>query len=159
MIKQAAIKDPYKASGKIVKETVQTLQEDGDVLPVVNHLQRSANRARQNLRPAHPTDPDFRLAMTHVLENFLQSDISHDDQRHLVLATPTHLSSLLKAKIWFIDGTFKVARDPFVQILSIHSYIKSGESVKQVPLCFILMTRFGLLGFNASATARVISRR
>ena len=141
MIKQAAIKDPYKASGKIVTETLQTLEGDGDVLPAVNHLQRSANRARQNLRPAHPTDPDFQLAMAHLPENFLQSDISHDDQRHLVLATPTQLSSLLKAKIWFIDGTFKVAREPFVQMLSIHSYIKSGESVKQVPLCFILMTR------------------
>ena len=90
MIKQAAIKDPYKASGKIVTETLQTLEEDGDVLPVVNHLQRSANRARQNLRPAHPTDPDFQLAMAHLPENFLQLDISHDDQRHLVFFRHQH---------------------------------------------------------------------
>ena len=35
---------------------------------------------------------------------------------------------------------FKVVREPFVQLLSGHSFMKSGNSMQQVLLCFVLMS-------------------
>ena len=39
-----------------------------------------------------------------------------------------------------MDGTFKVMRDPFVQFFSLHVFVNKGESSKQVPVCFVLMS-------------------
>ena len=83
----------------------------------------------------------FQMNITHMPGYFLQSDICSDGQRHLLLASPLQLQHLTKAKMWFTDDTFKVVRDPFVQFTTIHSFIKSGDSMKKVPLCFVLMSR------------------
>lgn len=38
-----------------------------------------------------------------------------------------------RAKSWYIDATFKVVKEPFSQLLSIHSFVKSSEgNYKQV---------------------------
>ena len=79
--------------------------------------------------------------MSHIPDGFLQKDISVDGQRHLIFGSDLQLSYLSKAKVWYIDGTFKVARDPFIQLLSIHSFVRSGDALKQVPLCFVVMSR------------------
>ncbi|KAK3890532.1 hypothetical protein Pcinc_005506 [Petrolisthes cinctipes] len=103
--------------------------------------QRTANRARQQLRPKHPTDLDFGIATAHIPSDFLQRDIHHEGHRHLIFASLLQLSFLSKSKIWFIDGIFKVVREPFVQLVSIHSYIKFGDCTKQFPLLFVVMSQ------------------
>ena len=74
-------------------------------------------------------------------KRLLQVDISCDGQRHLMLASDTQLNQLAHAKIWFVDGTFKVVRSPFVQLLSAHSYIKAAGTMKQVPFLFVIVSR------------------
>ena len=73
--------------------------------------------------------------------DFLQEDIKVDDERHLLFATEQQLTLLAKSKRWYVDGTFKVVRDPFKQLFSIHSFLKQDDQTKQVPLAFVFMTR------------------
>lgn len=72
---------------------------------------------------------------------FLQKDIRYDGQRHLIFATSQQLHLLCNSKTWYADGTFKCIRPPFSQLFSIHVFIRQGECMKQVPACFILMSR------------------
>ena len=45
------------------------------------------------------------------------------------------------AKNVYLDGTFKIVTKPFVQLYSINVFINQDENIKQVPVCFILMTQ------------------
>lgn len=64
-----------------------------------------------------------------------------DGQRHLIFATDEQLRLLKNARRWYIDATFKVVRDPFHQLMSIHAFVRNGDDVKQVPLVYVFMTR------------------
>ena len=79
--------------------------------------------------------------MSHIPDDFLQTDLCHDGQRHMIFASTQQLTHLAEAKLWCVDGTFRAVRTPFAQLLSLHSFIRSGTLMKQVPLCFILMSR------------------
>lgn len=81
----------------------------------------------------------------------MQGDIKTEDgQRHIILMSALQMDFLSSAKTWFVDGTFKVAREPFAQLLGIHSFIMAedsaepgepGEVMKQVSLCQVFMSR------------------
>ena len=79
--------------------------------------------------------------MNFIGPDFVLDDIRIDGARHLLLATPSQLSHLKQAKRWFIDGTFKLVRRPFYQLMSIHAFVKKGEDVKHIPLLYVLMSR------------------
>ena len=42
---------------------------------------------------------------------------------------------------WYIDGTFKIVKDPVKQLLTIHVVLICQEKRVSVPVCFILMAR------------------
>ena len=104
------------------------------------HLARAANRLRQRLRPDDPKDLDFAIDEDHIPSDFLRADVRVKDRRHLVFATAQQLEQLAKGKTWYIDGTFKLVRKPFTQLLTINAFVRAEESAKQVPLAFVLMS-------------------
>jgi len=93
-----------------------------------------ANRVRGKQRPEEPTDLEFTIDDRHVPEGFLRADVSVNDRRHLVFANDQQVALLSKAKTWYVDATFRVVNTPFTQLFSVHGCVKSGGSVKQVPL-------------------------
>ena len=42
--------------------------------------------------------------------------------------------------VQYLDGTFKVVKQPFYQLLSIHCFFKNEDCMKQFPLCFVIMS-------------------
>ena len=84
----------------------------------------------------------FELAMDHIPDNFLVSDIQDDESRHLIFSTPEQREILKDAKTWYSDATFRVVKSPFTQLFSVHAFVKGAdEQVKQLPLAFALMSR------------------
>lgn len=57
-----------------------------------------------------------------------------------MFAVDKRLNTLSQAKAWFIDGTFKLVKKPFVQFVSIHGFIRAEDKTKQVSLAFALMS-------------------
>ena len=62
------------------------------------------------------------------------------DRRHLMFATNQQLDVLSRAKTWYVNGTFKLCRSPFKQLLTVNAFVRSGECTKQVPLLFVIMS-------------------
>ena len=50
------------------------------------------------------------------------------------------LVHLHKAKTWYIDGTFKLVRHPFTQLLTINAFVRKEQDTKPVSLVFVLMS-------------------
>jgi len=106
-------------------------------------LLRAANRHRCKNLPKHPKTVDFELLQEHIPTDFLRADVQKSGMRHLVLATAEQLKLLSKAKTWYVDATFKVVKNPFNQLFSVHAFVKKDGQLKQLPLAFIVMSRPG----------------
>ncbi|XP_067036373.1 uncharacterized protein [Acropora muricata] len=92
------------------------------------------------LRPDDPTDLAFEISEENIPADFLKADVCIRSKRHLVFATSQQLQQLVKAKNWYVDGTFKLCRQPFSQLFAINAFVKSGDQAKQVPLLFVVMS-------------------
>ena len=87
------------------------------------------------------TCSSFQVDTDHLQsQDFLVGDIRVDSGRYLIFATQTQLQILQQAKRWFCEGTFKIVADPFTQLQLIHAFVKKGDSLKQIPLVFCLMS-------------------
>ena len=161
--KEKAQSDPFAAAPKLVDEAIDNHLNPTDPcdLPNPKSLYRTANRVRQATRPKHPENLKFDLNLDAIPEDFVQADISVRGKRHFLLATSFMLSLLVTAKNWFVDGTFKVVRAPFVQLFSIHAFVRQGDNLKQIPLVYFLMSGKSSADYEAIFTSllRLLPRR
>ncbi|XP_052271651.1 uncharacterized protein LOC127872359 [Dreissena polymorpha] len=117
------------------------VSEDDVCLPRMDNLTRAVNLHCQKMRSQEPCDLNFDLDREYIGDNFILDDISYEDQRHIVFATTEQLGELKQSRKWFVDGTFKLVKRPFYQLVTIHAFVRKGEDTKQVPLVYILMSR------------------
>ncbi|XP_070568671.1 uncharacterized protein [Ptychodera flava] len=143
---QLARENVFRSAAAIVDEIFITDLHPEDPAPSrpnPANLVRSSNYHRQKDRPAEPQDLSFEVDENWLPEDFLQRDIVLEGARHLFFATPSQLRLLRSATSIFMDGTFKVVREPFYQLFSIHAFLGDDrmEEVKQVPIAFVMMSR------------------
>ena len=136
--KKEALDDIFKPAMAIVNQVFMEEMTDAPCpsLPKPLNLAKAANYLRQQLRPSDPTDLNFEVDSNHIPEGFLRGD----NRRHLLFATDAQLSTLSRAKNWYVDGTFKLCKAPFTQLLTVNAFVRSGDHAKQVPLVFALMS-------------------
>ena len=141
-IKSKAVAEVFRPASAIVDEVMADQVDPARPGGLSNpsNLTRMANRNREKLRPSDPKDLDFQLDLNFVPDAFFRRDVVVDERRHLVFATDRQLQLLSIAKRWYMDATFKIIRPPFTQLFSIHAFIRHGESMKQVPLVYVMMS-------------------
>ncbi|XP_071848832.1 uncharacterized protein [Apostichopus japonicus] len=146
-IKESALNHPKEKPSQLVRRALSTHLPEGDPrncpgLPCMEQLLQTTRTVRRMNRPEEPKNLDFELQLEHVPQQFLVADVRVDEEaRHLLFSTEQQLALLAKAKCWYADATFKVCRSPFSQLFSLHAFIQQGESIKQVPLLFAVMSR------------------
>jgi hypothetical protein len=133
----------FESASKLVQDALSVIDVNTpkDSIPAYPNLLRMANRRREKARPKHPESLDFQLDMDFIPEDFFCKDITVKQRRHILFATPSMIKVLEKAKNWYIDGTFKLVKYPFTQLLSVHAFVKNDDGfAKQIPLFFAVMS-------------------
>jgi len=132
----------YQSAADITERIMgeELVEKACPAMPSVANVARAANRHRHRLRPKHPSDLDFELQTEHIPDGFLQAELQIDGQRHLVFATDYMLQLLQRSDTWYMDATFKIVKKPFQQLFSIHAFVRTRDVIKQIPLCFVLMS-------------------
>ena len=78
-------------------------------------------------------------------------------RRHLVFASDKQLELLQQSKTWYIDGTFKLCRQPFTQLLTLNVFVKNDDHVKQViHFIFVFIMLFFGVPFVSSTEALTV---
>ncbi|XP_052277283.1 uncharacterized protein LOC127876247 [Dreissena polymorpha] len=95
--------------------------------PKLDHIMRGVNRKRQRLRLEDPQTIYFELQKDYIPEGFFKGEIRVGGMRHLIFATYEHLRLLKTSLRWYLDGTFKVVRKPFDNLLSVHAFARRGN--------------------------------
>ncbi|XP_071949116.1 uncharacterized protein [Antedon mediterranea] len=162
-IKATALEQLFNSAAEIVDTIMRDDIGVGQIafhptLPKPSSLARQANLRRKLSRPRHPSNLQFELQNQHIAlaPGFLRDDVVIDGGRHVLFATDAMMDILARARVWYLDGTFKLIRDPFYQLFSIHSFIRMGTLVKQVPLLFAVMS--GKRSVNYTAVLRSVMR-
>ena len=140
--KEAGTSNLFASASNVVEDVLNESRNElmsvGN-LPTVNELLRKTNRKRSVCRPQEPQDKDFEIDQDFV-EGFLKADVHTDSRRILLFADENQMRVLYKAKRWYCDGTFRVVKDPFYQLFTVHAFVKKEGNIEQVPLMFIFMT-------------------
>lgn len=141
-VRQQAGANVFEPATNIVDRVLENVDPSRPLaaLPSVTNLARAANYHRRCRRPADPTRLDFVLDTTAIPHDFLIEDVTVNSNRHLIFGTTAMLQLLGKAKEWYMDGTFKVVKQPFQQLFTIHTFVQCDKAVKQIPLIYILMS-------------------
>ena len=130
-------------------------------LPKTSSLARTAIRFRSKTRPIHPTSLDFDMVVEDVPAELVRADVQHGNTRHLIFAFDQQLELLSLAKTWYADGSFRVVKEPFAQLFSIHAFVKKEGELKQMPLVMVVMSRRKRIDYIRvlEAIKSVLSRR
>lgn len=136
----------FENSAKIASAVIQEFFNRGLILyPRIRQLKRSIDAQRKKSRPPNPTDLWFDIDMDFIPENFLKGEViaryKKLPKRHLIFATDRQKDLLGIAKRWYLDLTYRMVDNPFVQILVIRTMVSHKKTCKQIHVAFVLMSR------------------
>ncbi|CAH1248606.1 Hypp8294 [Branchiostoma lanceolatum] len=122
----------FAPSGAL-KDDVLVEHMNPDAIGNSTNLARLVNRHSQKLWPFDPTDLDFVFDESFILDSFFGDEVTVGTSRNFIFATDDQLSKVADTRIWYVDETFKVVKEPTKQLLGFHGFLKSGKNMEQ---CF-----------------------
>jgi len=142
-IRQRAVNTVERPRQIILQTTTGTSLEASQYLPAYSSLQRTVNRKRKrenlalpNLRSVQEIQIPDQLKVTTRGDSFLFWDSGEDDpQRLFVFCTDRNIDTVEQNAHWFMDGTFKVAPELFVQLFTIHALVDN----RALPMVYVLL--------------------
>ena len=119
------------------------LFEAGSSLPTIQSMKQTIFRHRALHAPPKVRDINFDLDHRFLpnIPNFYRGQVFTTQGRHMIFFSDQQLEYLKITKSWYVDGTFKIMRDPFLQLLTIHTIVFFGEQTTSIPIAFIYMSR------------------
>ena len=69
--------------------------------------------------------------------------------RHFIFFDNVQLRHMSEAYAWYVDGTFKIVKDPVKQLLAIHVLLICESQKVSIPVCFVLMYRRRKMDYHA----------
>jgi len=129
---------------QIIQQSTNGLAlESTNLLPSYTASQRAIERTRKRKHQPYPTpvtvaDIDIPAALrtTSRNTNFVMWDSGADDAgRLLMFGTEDNLGILDQHRHWFVDGTFKVAPELFLQVFTVHALVDKTA----IPLIYVLL--------------------
>ena len=144
--------DPSIPFKRIYNDTVRAVQRDEPMrhqLPEYRSVRAEMGRYRASMMPPIPesfeeVDPQNEWAETWIGERFLT--LNDREWGVLAYATDEDLRNLARCDTLYIDGTFKSAPNPYVQLVSGHG-LMLGRAVPFV---------FALLAYKTTGSYRVL---
>ena len=121
-----------KITEKALAETI-TDKKTTDAPSANSQLAQNANHLCQCLHTKDPKDLYFNLVEDFLPEGIFCKDITVENCCHILFATDRWLTFFYMLN-WFFDATLIIVKHPFIQLLSIHAFIRSEDCLKQVPL-------------------------
>ena len=125
-------------------EDYMNFYEKGSSLAKMKSMKMTIMRTRNLHAPPKVTNINFQLERRFFpqdVPHFFRGDVTTKEGRHVIFFSDKQLEYLQKAKVWYVDGTFKIIRDPFTQLLTIHTTVRNNETTSSIPIAFILMSR------------------
>ena len=123
-----------------------TFPSEVNMARVVNYNRRDETGAlpnKDNLAD-FPINMEYQYAMGFVrfdvvTENKKKNGVI-ERQRSIFCATDTELKWLRKLKHAKLDGTFKIVKGPFYQLVTLHSLVNAGHRSESVPCGYFIMS-------------------
>jgi len=105
-------------------EASQSLPSYTSSQRTIQRKQKRENIALPNPRLVQEIEIPDKLKVTTRGENFLLWDTGEDDPQCLfVFCSETNIDTLEQKRHWFMDGTFKVAPELFMQLFTIRALV------------------------------------
>ena len=155
-VREAAVANPFQAPHLLVSNLLRACGSDrlfvealgmGSMTTSFYNATQTVRRTRAKYLPPELKgifDPLDMEPFPHIQSSFVRFDLKIFSGpcygRFIGLASKEMLKYLFHAKVWFVDGTFRVVKDPFIQLLVIHVSFSAGNLSRSIPVFFILMT-------------------
>ncbi|CAH1277517.1 Hypp9676, partial [Branchiostoma lanceolatum] len=126
----------FAPSGALKDDVLVEHMNPDTPCPIGNptNLASLVKRHSQKLWPSDPTDLDIGFDESFILDSFFRGEVTVGTSNSFIFATDDQLSKLADTRIWYVDETFKVVKEPIKLLLGFHGFLKSGKNMKQVPL-------------------------
>ena len=135
---------------KVISEVIaanpdfkKKLFETGSSLPTKKSMKMTIHRHRALHAPPKVRDINFDLDHNFLpnIPNFYRGQVFTTEGRHMIFFSNKQLYYLKNTKSWYVDGTFKIMKDPFLQLLTIHTIVFFNQQTTSIPIAFIYMSR------------------